>query len=491
MFRIKDFKSAGGAPQKKISDRKGTTKMSDFNVLVLGAGPGGYVCAIKCAQLGLKTAVVEERDVGGTCLNRGCIPTKSLLHSAEIYEEAGKAAAYGVKLENLSFDFPKIEEKKAEVVLKLRTGVEGLFKANKIELIRGKGTILGTGRVQVGEELYTADHIVIATGSVPARPGIPGLDSEGVVTSDELLESTTEFDDSLVIIGGGVIGVEFASVYAAFGCKVTIVEALPRLLARMDEDISKNLAMLLKRKGVKVCCDSLVKEVVRNEDGTLTVRYESKGKPAEATGKKVLCAIGRRPNTGNLCGEGVVLENVKGRLTVNDRFETSLPGVYAIGDASSAVQLAHVASAQGIYLAELLAGKEPEGNLALIPSCVYTSPEIASVGLTEEEAAEAGYKVKTDKVMMHSNGKTIIVGGERGFMKLISDSETGKILGAHLMCERATDMISEFTSAMAGGLTVGEMAGVMRPHPTFNEAISELFETAKDGVSIHTAPQNR
>ena len=466
MFRIKDFKPAGGAPQKKISDRKGTTKMSDFNVLVLGAGPGGYVCAIKCAQLRLKTAVVEERDVGGTCLNRGCIPTKSLLHSAEIYEEAGKAAAYGVKLENLSFDFPKIEEKKAEVVLKLR-------------------------RVQVGEELYTADHIVIATGSVPARPGIPGLDSEGVVTSDELLESTTEFDDSLVIIGGGVIGVEFASVYAAFGCKVTIVEALPRLLARMDEDISKNLAMLLKRKGVKVCCDSLVKEVVRNEDGTLTVRYESKGKPAEATGKKVLCAIGRRPNTGNLCGEGVVLENVKGRLTVNDRFETSLPGVYAIGDASSAVQLAHVASAQGIYLAELLAGKEPEGNLALIPSCVYTSPEIASVGLTEEEAAEAGYKVKTDKVMMHSNGKTIIVGGERGFMKLISDSETGKILGAHLMCERATDMISEFTSAMAGGLTVGEMAGVMRPHPTFNEAISELFETAKDGVSIHTAPQNR
>ena len=178
-------------------------------------------------------------------------------------------------------------------------------------------------------------------------------------------------------------------------------------------------------------------------------------------------------------------------MTVNDRFETTLPGVYAIGDASSAVQLAHVASAQGIYLAELLAGKEPEGNLALIPSCVYTSPEIASVGLTEEEAAEAGYKVKTDKVMMHSNGKTIIVGGERGFMKLISDSETGKILGAHLMCERATDMISEFTSAMAGGLTVGEMAGVMRPHPTFNEAISELFETAKDGVSIHTAPQNR
>ncbi len=463
--------------------------MSDFNVIVIGAGPGGYVCAIKCAQLGLKTAVVEARDVGGTCLNRGCIPTKALLHSAEIYENLKTAAAYGINAENCGFDFAKMHEKKAEVVTRLRTGVEGLFAANKIDLLRGKGTITGVGKVQVEDREYTADNIVIATGSVPVRPGIPGLQNEGVITSDELLEKTTALSSSLVIIGGGVIGVEFASVYASLGCKVTIVEALPRLLGRMDRDVSQNLAMILKKKGVKVCCDSMVKEVIKNEDGSLNVVYESKGKQAQAQGDHVLVAIGRKPNTEGLCAEGITLENIRGRLSVNERFETSLPGVYAIGDVCSAIQLAHTASAQGIYVAELLAGKEPEGNLTLVPSCIYTSPEIASVGLSEEEAAEKGLSCKSAKVMMHSNGKTIIAGGERGFMKLIFEEDTGKILGAQLMCERATDMISEFTSAMAGGMTVKEMAAVMRPHPTFNEAVSELFETATCGNSIHTAPK--
>lgn len=465
--------------------------MSDFNVIVIGAGPGGYVCAIKCAQLGLKTAVVEERDVGGTCLNRGCIPTKALLHSAEIFEELKTAEKYGITLENAGFDFAAIQAKKAEAVLKLRTGVEALFNANKIETIRGTGCIVDKGTVQVGEQVYTADSIVIATGSVPARPPIPGLDLPGVITSDELLEETDCFDESMVIIGGGVIGVEFASVYASLGSKVTVVEALPRLLCRMDKDISANLTMILKKKGVKICTDSMVKEVVAEEDGSLTVHYESKGKAASANGKKVLVAIGRKPNTAGLFGEKITAEAVRGRLTVNERFETSIPGVYAIGDVSSPVQLAHVASAQGIFVAELLAGKEPEGNLSLIPSCIYTSPEIASVGLTAEEATEAGYAAKESKIMMYSNGKTIIAGGERGFMKLITEEQTGKILGAHLMCERATDMLSEFTSAMAGGLTAQDMVRVMRPHPTFNEAVSELFETATSGISIHTAPAKR
>lgn len=465
--------------------------MSDFNVIVIGAGPGGYVCAIKCAQLGLKTAVVEARDVGGTCLNRGCIPTKALLHSAELYEELKTASTYGLTLENPGFDFEKVEEKKADVVVKLRTGVEALFAANKIEVLRGLGTIVGEGKVKVGENVYTADKIVIATGSVPAKPPIPGLTNDGVITSDELLEETKTFDSSMVIIGGGVIGVEFASVYASFGCKVTIVEALPRLLAKMDKDLSANLNMILKKKGVRICCDSMVKEVVKNDDGTLTVRYESKGKEAEAVGDKVLVAIGRKPNTQGLCGEGVTLDMERGRILVNDKLETSMPGVYAIGDVSSLVQLAHVASAQGIYVAEEIAGKQPEGNLALIPSCIYTSPEIASVGLCEEEAVAAGYTVKVSKIMMHSNGKSIIVGADRSFMKLVSEEGTGKILGVQMMCERATDMLSEFTSAMVGGLTVEQMGQVMRPHPTFNEAVSELFETANCGISIHTAPPRK
>ncbi len=465
--------------------------MSDFNVVIIGTGPGGYVCAIKCAQLGLKTAVVEERDVGGTCLNRGCIPTKALLHASEIFEEIKHAADYGLTLQEPGFDFKKMQEKKGESVLRLRTGVEALFAANNIEVLRGRGTIVTAGQVKVGDTVYTADNIVIATGSVPLRPCIPGLSNEGVITSDELLENTDAFDSSLVIIGGGVIGVEFASIYASLGCRVTIVEALPALLAKMDRDISQNLAMILKKKGVKICCDSTVKEILKNGDGTLTVRYESKGKEAQAAGDRVLVAIGRKPNTEGLCGEGVVLENVRGRLTVNENFETSMPGVYAIGDVSSPIQLAHVASAQGIFVAELLAGKRPEGALSLVPSCIYTSPEIASVGLSEREALEAGYAAKSCKVMMHSNGKTVIVGGERGFMKLVYEEGSGKILGAQLMCERATDMLSEFTSAMAGGLTVSQMCAVMRPHPTFNEAVSELFETACCGLSIHTAPPRK
>lgn len=465
--------------------------MSNYQVVVIGAGPGGYVCAIKCAQLGLKTAVIEERDVGGTCLNRGCIPTKTLLHSAEIYDQLKIAAKYGVTLENLGFDFHAMQEKKAEVVEKLRSGVEGLFVGNKIDLIRGKGVITAQRMVRVGEKVYTADNIVIATGSTPAKPPIPGLQNEGVITSDELLEATETFDDSMVIIGGGVIGVEFASLYASLGCQVTVIEALPRLLCRMDKDISSNLSMILKKKGVKICVDSTVKEVVKEEDGSLTVHYECKGKELTASGKKVLVAIGRRPNTRELFEAGIEAENVKGRLTVNERFETSIPGIYAIGDVSTALQLAHVASAEGMFVAELIAGKTPEVDLNHVPSCIYTSPEIASVGMTEEEAIAAGYTVKVSKVMMHSNGKTLIVGGERGFMKLISEEESGKLLGAHLMCERATDMISEFSSAMGGGRTVFDMVKTMRPHPTFNEAVSELFETAANGISIHTVPSKK
>ena len=457
--------------------------MSDFNVIVIGAGPGGYECAVECAKLGLKTAVAEERDAGGTCLNRGCIPTKAMLHSAEIYEEAKHADIYGVTVENIGFDFEKIHQKKADVVAKLRGGVESLFKTNGVTHLRGRGTILGQGRVKVGDEVYSCDSIVIATGSTPAKPPIPGLTLDGVITSDELLEGEARFDESLVIIGGGVIGVEFASVYAALGCKVTIVEALPRLLARMDKDLSQNLTMLLKKKGVKVQCDSMVKEVVRNEDGSLSVRYESKGKEAEAVGARVLVAIGRRPNTAGLFGEGVEIACERGRVLRSEQFETSLSGVYAIGDVSSAIQLAHVASAEGINVAHILAGKEPERDLSFVPSCIYVSPEIGAVGLTEEEAAEKGYDVKTAKVMMYSNGKTLIVGGERGFMKLVYESGSGKILGAHLMCERATDMISEFSTALVAGLTVKEMARVMRPHPTFNEAVSELFNTALQSLA--------
>lgn len=463
--------------------------MSDYQVIVIGAGPGGYVCAIKCARLGLKTAIVESRDVGGTCLNRGCIPTKSLLHSAEVYHAVTHAEGLGITTGEVGFDFAKIHAKKAEVVTKLRLGVEGLLAANKVDILRGLGVIEGQGKLRVDDATYTCDHIVIATGSTPARPPIPGLDLEGVITSDELLEGTDTFDKSLVIIGGGVIGVEFASVYATLGCAVTVVEAMPRILPTLDADIAQNLNMILRKKGVKVNAGAMVKQIVKTDAG-LSVEFEAKGKLQSVVADKVLVAIGRRPNTAGLFADGVEIAMERGRIVVNDRFESSMPGVYAIGDVSSKIQLAHVASAQGVVAAEIIAGHEPSMRLDLVPSCIYTSPEIASVGMSEAEATEKGIAVKCGKFMMHGNGKTIIAGGERGFIKVVSDAESGKVLGAQLMCERATDMLSEITTAIVGGMTVAQMQNVMRPHPTFNEGVSEAFEDVT-GQAIHIAPAKK
>ena len=463
--------------------------MSDYQVIVIGAGPGGYVCAIKCARLGLKTAIVEGRDVGGTCLNRGCIPTKSLLHSAEAYHTLTHSEALGILAGEVGFDFAKIHAKKAEVVTKLRTGVEGLLAANKIEIIRGMAQIEGKGQVRVAEATYTCDNIVIATGSTPARPPIPGLELAGVVTSDELLEATDTFDRSLVIIGGGVIGVEFASVYADLGCAVTVVEAMPRLLPTLDADISQNLSMIFRKKGIKAHTGAMVKQVIGAENG-LTVEFEAKGKLQSVTADKVLVAIGRRPNTAGLFAEGVCPDMDRGRILVNERYESSIPGIYAIGDVSSKIQLAHVASAEGVAVAEILAGHTPSGRMDLVPSCIYTSPEIASVGMTEAQASEKGIAVKVGKFMMHANGKTIIAGGERGFVKVVTDAEDSRVLGAQMMCERATDMLSEITTAIVGGMTVSQMQSVMRPHPTFNEALTEAFEDVM-GQAIHQAPPRK
>ncbi len=462
--------------------------MSDFNVIVIGAGPGGYVCAIECAHKGLKTAIIEKQDVGGTCLNRGCIPTKALLHSAEVFHSLKTAEKYGITVGESSFDFAKVHEKKAEVVTKLRTGVEALFKANGIELIRGEGVIVDKNTVKVGDATYTADNIVIATGSVPAMPPIPGLKEEGVLTSDDMLEGSPEFENSIIIIGGGVIGVEFASVYSAFGAQVTIIEAMDRILPTMDKEISQNLAMILKKKGVKINTSAKVSEVLTNEDGTKCCKFEMKGKEGEVSANKVLVAIGRRANIGNLFGEGFEVESERGRIITNSDYMTSVEGVYAIGDVTARIQLAHTASAQGVFVANKIAGTSSHTNLDLIPSCIYTSPEIAAVGMTEDEAVAAGKQVKVGKFLMHANGKTIIADGERGFIKIVSDAETGKVLGGQLMCERATDMLSEITTAVANGLTVEDMLKVMRPHPTFNEGVSEAFEGIL-GTSIHSAPR--
>ena len=424
--------------------------MFDFDLIVIGAGPGGYEAALHAAKLGLKTAVVERREVGGTC----------------------------VTAENLSYDLSAMFAYKQQVVEKLRSGIESLFKAAKVTLLRGTGTLSAPNTVTVAGEnegVYTAQNILLATGSVPARPPIPGLDLPGVMTSDELLNGEGGDFSSLVIIGGGVIGMEFATFYNDLGVAVTVVEGLDRLLPNMDRELGQNLAMIMKKRGVQVFTGAMVKDL-EAVDGGLQVNFETKGKLQSVVGEKVLCAIGRSPYTAGLFAEGMAPEMDRRRIKVNQRFETSLPGVYAIGDVSSPVQLAHVATAQGIYAVDEIAGKGNEMDLSLVPGCVYVRPEIAAVGLTEADAKTREIPVKTAKALMSANGRTVILNGDRGFMKLVAHAETRKLLGAQLMCANASDMISQLSEAIANGLTPADLLRAMRPHPTFEEALTAALE---------------
>lgn len=453
--------------------------MSDYQLLIIGAGPGGYVAALHAARRGLKTAVIENREVGGTCLNRGCIPTKTLLHSSEIIAGINGGEKFGVGAERVHFDMSAIFARKREVSAKLSGGIEGMFRAAKVDLLRGTGTVTGSGTVKFvgeeGEKVITAERILLATGSVPARPPIPGLDLPGVLTSDELLEGCDHLYDSLVIIGGGVIGVEFATFYADLGCKVTIIEGLDRLLPNMDRELGQNLSMILKKRGVDVYTNSLVANVEQDGDA-LKVNFTNKDKALSVSGEAVLCAIGRRPYTEGLFADGVSVEMNGRSIRVDENYETSLPGVYAIGDVSSKIQLAHVASAQGTDCVERMVGGKGMTDLSAVPSCIYCVPEIACVGITADEAKAAGREVVSGKYVMFSNGKTVIRDGDRAFMKVVADKATHVIVGAQFMCEHATDMISEMATAIVNGLTVEQMLKVLRPHPTFEEGVHDALE---------------
>ena len=453
--------------------------MADYQLLIIGAGPGGYVAALHAAKRGLKTAVIENREVGGTCLNRGCIPTKTLLHSSEIVAGINGGEKFGVGAESVHFDMNAIFARKREVSAKLSGGIEGMFKAAKIDLLRGTGQLLGQGEVRFvneeGERTVTAEHILLATGSVPARPPIPGLELPGVLTSDELLEGCDHLYDSLIIIGGGVIGVEFATFYADLGCKVTIIEGLDRLLPNMDRELGQNLALILKKRGVAVYTNSLVSDLTR-EGETLTVNFKNKDKEISVSGEAVLCAIGRRPYTEGLFAPGVELAMNGRSIAVDENYQTSLPGVYAIGDVSSKIQLAHVASAQGRDCVDRILGGEGITDITTVPSCIYCVPEIACVGITADEAKSAGREVAVGKYVMFSNGKTVIRDGDRAFLKIVADKQSRVILGAQFMCEHATDMISEIATAIVNGLTVEQMLKVLRPHPTFEEGVQDALE---------------
>lgn len=463
-----------------------------FDVVVIGAGPGGYVAAIKAAKEGLRTAIVEERRVGGTCLNRGCIPAKAMIHASSLYREMKEGERFGILAPQVSYDYGKILEYKEETTDKLCQGVEQLLKANGVTMLKGKGTLEKGRQIRVkdgeSENVCEAGHVILAAGSKPLVIPIPGIDLPGVLTSDELFQ-LTEAPKSLVIIGGGVISVEFASVYADLGCKVTIVEALPRIVPNMDKEISQNLKMILKKRGVDIHTSASVKSV--EQDGELyTCVFTEKEKEIRVPAQYVLCAVGRCPNTDGLFGEGMEPEMERGRIVVDANFKSSIEGVYAIGDLVKGMQLAHLASAQGIYVAEVIAGKKPSVSLEVVPGCVYTDPEIASVGVTEDEAKEAGMDVKTGKFIMSANGKSIITKEERGFVKVVVESKTGVVAGAQMMCARATDMIGELTTAVANRMTAEQLIKGMRSHPTYNEGVSEALEDAV-GEAIHIMPRKR
>ena len=452
----------------------------DYQLIVIGAGPGGYTAALRAAALGLHTAVVECREVGGTCLNRGCIPTKTLLHASQVYRDAVDGAGMGVHAAGATFNMEEIFAFKRSVSEKLRGGIHSLLKSAKVDLIEGVGRIAAPGEVDVtaadgGVTRYTAERILIATGSVNVRPPIPGLELPGVMTSDELLEGSDRLYDSLVIIGGGVIGVEFATFYRNLGCAVTLVEGMDRLLPNMDRELGQNLQQILKKQGVEVLTNAMVQSLEQTENG-LAVHVLQKGTEKTVTGEKVLCAIGRRAYWDGVFAEGMIPACRGKSLLVDENYRTSIPGVYAIGDASSVVQLAHVAAAQGTACVERMCGVADHVDLNVIPSCIYSTPEIAVVGVTEAEAKEQGIPAVAGKCTMFGNARTVIEDPGRCFMKLVAHAETHEILGAALMCQHASDMISQISAAMVNQQTVEDLRRVMRPHPSFEEAMTEALD---------------
>ena len=454
--------------------------MSDYQLIVIGAGPGGYTAALRAAKLGLHTAIVERREVGGTCLNRGCIPTKTLLHASQVYSDAAEGARMGVHAGNISYDMGEIFAYKRSVSDKLRQGIHALLKGAKVAVVEGTAQITAPGEVTVtapdgAAVQYTAERILAATGSVNVRPPIPGLELPGVMTSDELLEGTDKPYESLVIIGGGVIGVEFATFYSNLGCRVTLVEGMANLLPMMDRELGQNLAQILKKKGVEVLTSAMVQSLEPAEGG-LCVHLRQKDKDVAVTGEKVLCAIGRRAYFDGLFAPEMVPALNGKRLLVDENYQTSIPGVYAIGDASSAVQLAHVAAAQGTDCVERMCGSKGTTDLRVIPSCIYSAPEIAVVGLTEAEAKEQGIPAVSGKCTLFSNARTIIEDPGRCFMKLVGRTDTREVIGAQLMCQHASDMISQISTAMVNHLTAEQLLSVMRPHPSFEEAMAEAVE---------------
>lgn len=453
--------------------------MSDYNydLLIIGAGPGGYEAAFDAADGGMKVAVVEKEKLGGTCLNRGCIPTKALMHCSDVYREAAHGEELGVEVSGLKANRARIGQRKDEVLDTLRGGIKGLLDKKKIDILEGAAVVCGDHEVKVGSDSYTAEKIMVATGSDPLIPPIPGADLPGVIDSTDLLNMGCEEIPEFVIIGGGVIGIEFATIYADLGDHVTVIEGLDRLLPMVDKEIGRSIKMSLEKKGVDVHVSSPVQKIEKDGDKLAVTLKNKKEEEITIVADKVLMSVGRKPVTKGVFSDDFLAKydvlDQKGFVKVNDKYQTACPSVYAIGDCIGGIQLAHTATAEGRSAVAMMLGEEATIDMNTVPSCIYTDPEIAVVGLTADEAKEQGIAVVSKKYPMSANGKTLIAGLDRGFVKIIAREDDHVIIGAHLLCGRASDLIGELAVAVSQGMTLEELGDIIHPHPSFVEAIME------------------
>lgn len=450
-----------------------------MKIVVLGGGPGGYVAAIRAAQLGAEVTLIEKNKIGGTCLNVGCIPTKVLLHSAEVIEILKHAAILGIDVQKFDLNLANLMDRKESVVNALVEGTRKLLISNGVEILNGTGVFEDpkTILIKEGEDALkrvTFDACILALGSVVSEVPIPGTDHSDVVTSSEAL-SFDSVPHELVIVGGGVIGVEFADIYASFGSKVTIVEMMDSILSMMDSDIVDIARMSFEMKGVKILEKTSVKAIKRASDqpgAKLVVEVEGSNGIQRLPADKVLMAVGRRPSTAGVGLEQVGIEMNRGAIVVDDRMRTNIKGIYAIGDCNGGIMLAHVASSEAIVAAETIMGHRVEMDFRTTPSAIYTRPEMASVGWTEKEAISKGYKVEVGKYPLIANGKAQIM-MEEGLVKIVADAQTREILGVHMIGPRATDIIAEAAIALRLEATVDELVTTIHAHPTVSEAVLE------------------
>lgn len=477
-------KAEAGAADTKAADSKENPSSGayDYEIAVIGGGPGGYVAAIKAAQMGKKTVIVEKQHFGGTCLNVGCIPTKALLRSAEALKEireSGKFGITGIDVSAADIDLVKVQERKKSVVGQLVGGVQSLLKGNGVSVENGEGSLTDAHTIEVNGKKITAQNIIIATGSKPKSLPVHIDEGATVLTSTEMLD-IDKAPASVAVIGGGVIGIEFAYFLASIGVKVSVVEFLDRILPMVDEEITAQVTQHLGEMGIDIYTSAKVTEITAGG-----IKFEKDGKVQELAAEQVLMAVGREPSLKGIDTESLGIRTERGAIVTDDTLKTSVESIYAIGDVNGKVMLAHTASMEGIIAVENICGKKASMDYSKIPSAIYIQPEIASVGLTEKQAKEKYGDVKVGRFPLLANGKAKVAGEERGLVKVITEAKYGEIVGVHLYCIHATDMIAEAAVAMKLESTAEEVAMTIHPHPTVSEIMHEAMHSAVDGKAIH------